>query len=768
LNDISLKIIEGETICIAGYNGAGKTTLLHVLAKFINHTDGDRFCNFKDIRTGEDSMGFCPQDIMALPDNTVYETLVFWSRVKNVASNELKSDIDSLLIELDFTNSMNAMISSLSLENKKKLSIAIALINDPKVIIMDEPTSGLDAKSREIVRAIIEKMNKNKKTIIFTTQFMDDAEHLAHRLVILSQGKKIEDDKPAKIKEEYGTGYTLTIFNNNGQNPEAIDQIFTGIFNKVPRISCPTSNMLKYALLLKDQDLFPKLFTELENIPHIQLNLQRTSLEEALKRCENNQVSSNQPSGDFFRNTYKTTFVQQLQAVLLYRSSRLIQNKSQIIRAISLPLLLVGFLTLCVNLLQNPTPDVTAIFYMFELPFNLFLRFYVTSYSVQHIINDREKSKALQKAMGMKALPYWLVNLLVDLALLSPLILENVFFELATGKPEDATLERTLKNIYSQIVFSLIIIVFFYNLSRWYSNVSYMPIGLFIMFCLSFVFIDRLGTAFDSFEGTIKWILYCIPQLCLAPMSSTKEFFNRNLIPICIQFCFIVYKDSHPFFSKSKAAPSTEIQRKASNNSIESAITTKDYVKVIHCNKVYPHTGHHALKNLTFEVEESKIFCLLGPKGGGKTTLFKILANMVPLTNGSVQVNDPELFGISDPDYAPGVCLQSDMLWDELTVEQHLKIYALMRGIPKKDLTKNTQELMLDLGLESHKDKPVQHLSGGTKRKLAVANAVIGAPKLIILDEPTTGVDPIGRNQIWTLMKSLTDQKKKHCLNINS
>ena len=185
---------------------------------------------------------------------------------------------------------------------------------------------------------------------------------------------------------------------------------------------------------------------------------------------------------------------------------------------------------------------------------------------------------------------------------------------------------------------------------------------------------------------------------------------------------------------------------------------------MVHGGKTYPNTGSEALKDLTFGAETAKIFCLLGPNGAGKTTTLNIIGNTIPLTSGSVQINNQELFGIPDPDYAPGICLQSDMLWDFLTVEQHLKIYALFKGIFREDVGKNVEELIHILGLESFRNRQVEHLSGGTKRKLSVALAVIGAPKLIILDEPTTGVDPLGRNQIWTLLKNLAQKRRSTVL----
>ena len=182
------KLILKLSCSIIGYNGAGKSTLLHILSGFIKQTEGDRYCNFYDAKSKLNSIGFCSQDNTALPQNTIHENLVFWARIKNVPRNLIDSEVDTMMQKLGLVHSRNALISSLSVEIRKRLCIAIALLNNPQIIIMDEPTSGLDAASRETFRGIIREMKRDQKTVIFTTQFLDDAEQFVDRLTILSEG----------------------------------------------------------------------------------------------------------------------------------------------------------------------------------------------------------------------------------------------------------------------------------------------------------------------------------------------------------------------------------------------------------------------------------------------------------------------------------------------------------------------------------------------------------------------------------------------------
>ena len=181
----------------------------------------------------------------------------------------------------------------------------------------------------------------------------------------------------------------------------------------------------------------------------------------------------------------------------------------------------------------------------------------------------------------------------------------------------------------------------------------------------------------------------------------------------------------------------------------------KDMIRLINVNKKYP-KGHKALHNLNFGVEKGQIFCLLGPNGAGKTTTFDILTKKISFDSGQIEFQGQDF---ADSKMLPtiGLCPQSNILWDFMTVEEHLKVYSYIKGISNID--ENILFQMKSLGLETHSHKKVSQLSGGTKRKLCVALAVLGAPDIILLDEPTTGVDPIGRNQIWNLLKTICKEK---------
>ena len=178
-------------------------------------------------------------------------------------------------------------------------------------------------------------------------------------------------------------------------------------------------------------------------------------------------------------------------------------------------------------------------------------------------------------------------------------------------------------------------------------------------------------------------------------------------------------------------------------------------IKALEVQKVYPN-GFKALHDLSFGVEKGQVFCLLGPNGAGKTTSFEIITGGIPKSEGQVQLNGHEL-SRDTPEifYETGICSQSNTLWDSLTVEQHLKIYAKMKGMNETDTAEAIQFLLRELQLEEYIHREADKLSGGNKRKLCVALAMIGGPKLLFLDEPSTGMDPVARKYLWTLIKEV-------------
>ncbi|XP_058274218.1 retinal-specific phospholipid-transporting ATPase ABCA4 [Hemibagrus wyckioides] len=169
--------------------------------------------------------------------------------------------------------------------------------------------------------------------------------------------------------------------------------------------------------------------------------------------------------------------------------------------------------------------------------------------------------------------------------------------------------------------------------------------------------------------------------------------------------------------------------------------------------KVYPGSSHPAVNGLSLNFYEGQITSFLGHNGAGKTTTLSILTGLFPPTSGTALISGKDIR--SDMDQirqSLGVCPQHNILFNHLTVEEHILFYSLLKGRKHKEAEQEVQNMLQDLGLPHKRCDEAQNLSGGMQRKLSVAMAFVGGSKVVILDEPTSGVDPYSRRSIWDLL----------------
>jgi ABC-type multidrug transport system ATPase subunit len=164
-----------------------------------------------------------------------------------------------------------------------------------------------------------------------------------------------------------------------------------------------------------------------------------------------------------------------------------------------------------------------------------------------------------------------------------------------------------------------------------------------------------------------------------------------------------------------------------------------------------------AIKGSWFGVRENSIFCLLGPNGAGKTTTINCLTGVLPPSGGDALIHGESIVatgGIDRIRASMGVCPQFDVLWKELTGIEHLKIYGRMKGLRKKEVLRQADDLLESVKLVEAANIKTGAYSGGMRRRLSVAISLLGDPLVVYLDEPTTGMDPISRRHVWDAIEA--------------
>jgi len=166
--------------------------------------------------------------------------------------------------------------------------------------------------------------------------------------------------------------------------------------------------------------------------------------------------------------------------------------------------------------------------------------------------------------------------------------------------------------------------------------------------------------------------------------------------------------------------------------------------------------GRQALRGVSFEIKEGEIFGLLGPNGGGKSTLFHILSTYFPPTSGRVEIFGADLAaGVEAVRRQIGVVFQAPGLDGKLTVQENLKHQGHLYGLHGAALAERIKTVLARVDLMDRANDFVETLSGGMKRRVELAKGLLHQPKLLILDEPTTGLDPVVRREIWAHLKDL-------------
>ena len=168
-----------------------------------------------------------------------------------------------------------------------------------------------------------------------------------------------------------------------------------------------------------------------------------------------------------------------------------------------------------------------------------------------------------------------------------------------------------------------------------------------------------------------------------------------------------------------------------------------------------------AVNDVSFDVAEGEIFAFLGPNGAGKTTTIKMLTTMLKPTSGEMELDGLNpLEKQNEARQRFGIVFQDPSLDGDLTAAENMEIHGVLYHVPRKVRRQRTEELLKLFELWERRDEQVKKFSGGMKRRLEIARGFLHTPRILFLDEPTLGLDPQSRNQLWTHVKEINEAER--------
>jgi ABC-2 type transport system ATP-binding protein len=195
LKGISFNIAQGECYGLLGPNGAGKTTTISIMSTLVEPNEGEINIAGIDLRTNpqecKKNIGVVTQELALYNELSAYDNLLFWGGLYDVPKPELIASIDQTMKLFGLFDRKNDKVKTYSGGMKRRINIASALLNKPKILFMDEPTVGIDPQSRNLIFEVVEKLRKEGMTIVYTTHYMEEAERLCDRIGIIDNGKII-------------------------------------------------------------------------------------------------------------------------------------------------------------------------------------------------------------------------------------------------------------------------------------------------------------------------------------------------------------------------------------------------------------------------------------------------------------------------------------------------------------------------------------------------------------------------------------------------
>ena len=290
VDNISFKIEEGEIIGLLGPNGAGKSTTMNMITGYIEPTEGEIIVNGYDIskkpQKAKAQIGYMPEGVPLYSDLTVKEFVTYMAELKKVDRKTRKEKVEKIIEQTGLKDVEKKLTRNLSRGYKQRVSMAGALVGEPKILILDEPTVGLDPKQITEIRALIKELGKTH-TVILSSHILSEVSQICNKVIIINKGKIVAIDTPENLEKKVESNNTTYVTVEDTENKmETIKEKIPEI-KEIKLIKENEDGTKQYVLESeKDVDLRKIVFNEFakENITIFEMKKADTTLEDAFMK----------------------------------------------------------------------------------------------------------------------------------------------------------------------------------------------------------------------------------------------------------------------------------------------------------------------------------------------------------------------------------------------------------------------------------------------------------------------------------------------------
>lgn len=290
VDGISFEIKEGEIVGLLGPNGAGKSTTMNMLTGFIEQTEGeiiiDGYDMLKKPKKAKKEIGYMPEGVPLYADLTVKEFVKYMAEIKGIDKKVRKEKVEKIIEETGLKEVENKLTRNLSRGYKQRVSMAGALVGEPKILILDEPTVGLDPKQITEIRKLIKKLGETH-TVILSSHILSEVSQICNKVIIINKGKIVAIDTPENLERKVSSNNSIyvTVEDTENKMEQVKDKISE--IQDIKLIKNNEDGTKQYEITAKgEEDLRKVLFSELakENITIFEMKKVDSSLEDAFMK----------------------------------------------------------------------------------------------------------------------------------------------------------------------------------------------------------------------------------------------------------------------------------------------------------------------------------------------------------------------------------------------------------------------------------------------------------------------------------------------------